>query len=145
MRMTRKVMICGAMLTIGSTAAWGQGASGSPGGSTGGSGGSSAGMGGSGGSSDGGAATAQPGAGSEGNVRTVTMTVKQVNPSAHRVTLDVQVKPETNITSSGQPIRIDQLKPGDQVRASFDVTSGEMVELQVTKKSPGSKGAPSSQ
>jgi hypothetical protein len=133
MRMTRKVMICGAMLTIGSSAAWGQGAS------SGSSGGS---MGGSGGASDG-TATAPPGGGSADNVRTVTMTVKQVNPSAHKVTLDVQVKPETNITSSGQPIRIDQLKPGDQVRASFDVTTGEMTELQVTKKSP--KGAPSSQ
>ena len=142
MRMTRKVMICGAMLTIGSSAAWGQGASS---GSSTGSGSSEGTTGGTAGGTTDGAATAQPGAATEGNVRTVTMTVKQVNPSAHRVTLDVQVKPETNITSSGQPIRIDQLKPGDQVRASFDVTSGEMVELQVTKKSPGSKGAPSSQ
>lgn len=75
----------------------------------------------------------------EKNLRTVTMTVRTVNSKAHRVTLDVQVSPEANITESGQPIKLDQLKPGDQVRASFDPKTGDVMKLQVTQKGTGIK------
>ncbi len=50
-------------------------------------------------------------------LRTVTLTVKQVDPKNHRVTFEATVKPEANVTSSGKPIKLDQLKEGDTVKA----------------------------
>ncbi len=75
----------------------------------------------------------------EENLRTVTMTVRKVEPSKHKVTLDVQVSPEANITESGRAIKLDQLKEGDEVRASFDPKTGDVVKLQVTAKGTKSK------
>ncbi len=66
-------------------------------------------------------------------LRVVKLTVKDVNPQNHKVTVDVQVSPEANFQSqTGTPIRIDQLKPGDTVSAAFDPKTGEMVSAKVT-------------
>jgi Cu/Ag efflux protein CusF len=66
------------------------------------------------------------------SLRTVTLTVKDVDPENHRVTFEATVKPEVK-NSSGQPIKLDQLKPGDTVRAAFDPKTGEVVRVDVTK------------
>jgi hypothetical protein len=66
-------------------------------------------------------------------LRVVKLTVKDVNPQNHKVTVDVQVSPEANFQSqTGTPIQIDQLKPGDTVSAAFDPKTGEMVSAKVT-------------
>ena len=69
-------------------------------------------------------------------LRTVTLTVKQVDPSNHRVTFEATVKPEANLTESGRPIKLDQLREGDTVKAAFDPKTGDVVRVDVT---PGSK------
>lgn len=74
------------------------------------------------------------------HLRTVTMTVRSVDPGTHTVMLEVHVSPEANITETGKPIRLDQLKPGDRVRASVDPRSGEVMKLSVTQKGTGSEG-----
>jgi Cu/Ag efflux protein CusF len=64
-------------------------------------------------------------------LRTVTVVVKEVDAKAHRVTFEATVKPEAT-TSSGQPIKLDQLKEGDTIRATFDPKTGEVVKMDVT-------------
>jgi Cu/Ag efflux protein CusF len=66
------------------------------------------------------------------DLRTVTLTVKQVDPQNHRVTFEATVKPEANVTSSGKPIKLDQLKEGDTVKAAFDPKTGDLVRVDVT-------------
>ncbi len=73
----------------------------------------------------------------EENLRTVTVTVESVDPKENKVTFQAMVQPEANITSDGQPIRLQQLQEGDQVRASFDPATGELVKAQVVKKESG--------
>jgi Cu/Ag efflux protein CusF len=68
----------------------------------------------------------------EGDLRTVTITVKEVDSKNHKVTFEATVKPEANVTSSGQPIKLDQLREGDTVRAAFDPKTGEVVRVDVT-------------
>lgn len=72
-------------------------------------------------------------------LRTVTLTVKQVDPENHRVTFEATVKPEANLTESGRPIKLDQLKEGDTVKASFDPKTGDVVRVDVAPAG----GAPS--
>jgi Cu/Ag efflux protein CusF len=67
----------------------------------------------------------------EKDLRTVTVIVKQVDPKNHRVTFEATVKPEAT-NSSGKPIKLDQLKEGDRVRAAFDPKTGEVVRVDVT-------------
>jgi hypothetical protein len=79
-------------------------------------------------------ATAQAGGVyNEADLRTVTLTVKKVDPSKHTVQFEATVKPEADIKQSGQPIRIDDLKPGDTVRASFDPKTGDVVRVDVRR------------
>jgi hypothetical protein len=66
------------------------------------------------------------------DLRTVTLTVKEVDAKKHRVIFEATVTPEANVTSSGQPIKLDQLKEGDTVRASFDPKTGDVVRVDVT-------------
>jgi hypothetical protein len=68
----------------------------------------------------------------EKNLRIVTLTVKEVDADKHRVTFEATVKPEANVTSSGRPIKLDQLREGDTVRAAFDPKTGEVVRVDVT-------------
>lgn len=74
---------------------------------------------------------------SEEDLRTVTVTVESVDPKQNKVTFEAAVQPEANITSDGQPIRLQQLQEGDQVRASFDPMTGELIKAQVIKKESG--------
>ncbi len=65
-------------------------------------------------------------------LRTVTLVVKQVDPEKHRVTFEATVKPEADVTSSGRPIKLDQLKEGDTVKAAFDPATGDVIRVEVT-------------
>jgi hypothetical protein len=67
----------------------------------------------------------------EKDLRTVTVTVKEVDPANHRVTFEATVRPEAT-TSSGEPIKLDQLKEGDTIRAAFDPKTGEVYRVDVT-------------
>ncbi len=67
------------------------------------------------------------------NLRIITLRVLGVNKDEHTVNFQAKVKPEANIQESGQPIALDQLKPGDEVRAAFDPSTGEVIKLEVTK------------
>lgn len=67
----------------------------------------------------------------EKDLRTVTVTVKKVDPQNHKVTFEATVKPEAT-NSSGRPIKLDQLKEGDRIRASFDPKTGDVVRVDVT-------------
>jgi Cu/Ag efflux protein CusF len=71
-----------------------------------------------------------------GDLRTVTLIVKQVDPKNHRVTFEATVTPEANVTASGKPIKLDQLKEGDTVKAAFDPKSGDVVRVDVTPAAP---------
>lgn len=65
-------------------------------------------------------------------LRTVTLTVKSVDTKNHKVVFEVKVDPEANLTESGRPIKLDQVKEGDMVRASFDPKTGDVVRVDVT-------------
>lgn len=76
--------------------------------------------------------TQKEGTYSEKQLRTVTLTVKQVDTKNHKVVFEAHVKPEANLTESGRPIKLDQLREGDTVRASFDPKTGDVVRVDVT-------------
>jgi hypothetical protein len=67
------------------------------------------------------------------HLRTFSLKVKDVDTANHVVDFQAKVKPEANIMENGQAIKLDQLKPGDEVRASFDPTTNEVVRLDVIK------------
>jgi hypothetical protein len=71
-------------------------------------------------------------------MRTLTIKVKDVDRAQHKVLFEAQVSPEATASKDGQTIRVDQLKPGDEVRASFDPSTGEVLKLEVTKIGSGS-------
>jgi acetamidase/formamidase len=71
--------------------------------------------------------------GSAANIRTLTLTVKDVDKDEHKVTFEAKVKPEANLMKNGQPIKLDQLEEGDVLRVSMDTSTGEVVKAQVTK------------
>jgi hypothetical protein len=60
-----------------------------------------------------------------------------VDKAKHKVTFEARVSPEASVSSNGEPIRIDNLKPGDQVKASFNPATGEVSQLDVTVKGGG--------
>jgi hypothetical protein len=70
----------------------------------------------------------------ESQLRKVTVRVRDVDPSKHTVILEAHVSPEATVTSNGQPITIDQLKPGDEIRASFDPKTGEVIKVETVKQ-----------
>jgi hypothetical protein len=70
---------------------------------------------------------------SSSDLRTLTLQVKSVDAEHHRVTFEATVKPEANVTESGQAIKLDQLKEGDVVRASFDPVTGDLIRVDVTR------------
>ena len=68
------------------------------------------------------------------NERLVTVTVKEVDPAMHMVTFQAKVRPEANIMRDGQPIAIDQLMPGDSVKMAIDMSTGEVMRVDVVKQ-----------
>ena len=68
-----------------------------------------------------------------GDVRQLSLKVKDIDKKNHKVTFEAQVTPEANIEENGQPIKLDQLEKGDEVRASFVPGTGEVTKLQVTR------------
>lgn len=72
----------------------------------------------------------------EGELRELTLTVVQTNPKEHSVVFKAQVKPEASIMKEGRSLQIDQLRPGDEVRASFDPLTGDIQKIEVTRAAP---------
>ena len=70
----------------------------------------------------------------QNSMRQATITVMKVDKASHTVTFKAHVQPEANVTKDGQPIKLDQLKEGDQVRASFDPSTGDVKSLEVSRK-----------
>lgn len=68
------------------------------------------------------------------NVRTVTITVKDVDRAANMVTFQAKVSPEANIKKDGMPIKINELQAGDSMQVSFDPRTGEVTRAEVIKK-----------
>ena len=69
--------------------------------------------------------------------RTLTLTVKNVDRANNRVEFEAQVDPEATVKRGSEELRINQLQPGDSVRASFDPTTGEVQSMEVIE--PGTK------
>jgi hypothetical protein len=70
----------------------------------------------------------------ESQLRKVTVRVRDVDTSKHTVVFEARVSPEASVMSDGQPISIDQLKPGDEIRASFDPKTGDVVKVETVKQ-----------
>jgi hypothetical protein len=68
------------------------------------------------------------------NLRTVTLTVKDVDRDEHKITFEAHVKPEANISSNGRPIALDQLQKGETLRVTMDPATGEVIKAEVTRK-----------
>jgi hypothetical protein len=75
----------------------------------------------------------------ESSLRKVTVRVQSVDPAKHTVILEAHVSPEAEVQSNGQPIKIDQLKAGDEIRASFDPQTGDVVKVEKIKVGSGAK------
>ena len=73
---------------------------------------------------------------SRADIRTVTVTVKDVDRADHKVTFEAKVAPEANLMRNGEPIRIDQLQKGDSLRMQLDTRTGEIIKAEVVKKAP---------
>ncbi len=69
-------------------------------------------------------------------------TIKSVNASKDTVTLEVPLAPGATILKNGQNVSLKQIKQGDEVRASFDPMTHEIMKLDVHSK--GMKGTKSS-
>lgn len=71
--------------------------------------------------------------------RTVTLTVTEVDRANNKVRFEAQVDPEAQLQDdAGQQLSINQLNPGDSVRASFDPATGEVQQMIVLEQ--GSSG-----
>ena len=77
--------------------------------------------------------------------RTLTLTVTEVDRLNNRVYFSAQVDPEAKVQSgTGEQLSINQLNPGDSVRASFDPATGEVQQLIVVNQgAPGEAQQPS--
>jgi Cu/Ag efflux protein CusF len=73
----------------------------------------------------------------------VSGVVKKVDRSNHSVQIsssgggeqELKLSPSATITRDGNQMSLDQLKEGDQVRASFDPSLNEALSIQVTPES----------
>lgn len=61
----------------------------------------------------------------------VTATVKEVDRTNNKVTLEANLDPSAQVEKNGSPSSLENIKPGDSVRASFDPTTGEITNLEV--------------
>jgi hypothetical protein len=69
-----------------------------------------------------------------GNMRTVTITVKDVDRAANMVTFQAKVSPEANIKKNGMPIKLNELEAGDSLKVAFDPRTGEVMRAEVIRK-----------
>lgn len=69
----------------------------------------------------------------DANLRDVTIKVKSVDRAHHMVTFTAQISPEAKFEKEGQPIKIDRLRAGDEVRAAFDPSSGEVMKIEIQR------------
>lgn len=77
-----------------------------------------------------------------GQQQTVTMTVQSVDRANNKVTFEAELDPQASVQENGNPVSIEQLSPGDSVRASFDPYTGEVVQLEVIPSSESQPSAP---
>lgn len=61
----------------------------------------------------------------------VTATVKEVDKTNNKVTLEANLDPSAQVEKNGSPTSLENIQPGDSVRASFDPTTGEITNLEV--------------
>ncbi|WP_373048342.1 hypothetical protein [Vulgatibacter sp.] len=73
--------------------------------------------------------------------RTLTLTVTNVDRANNRVQFEAQVDPEARVMSGSEELRINQLQPGDSVRASFDPVTGEVQQMIVVERAAPEPGA----
>jgi len=66
-------------------------------------------------------------------MRMAQIKVTHVDKKSHMVHFVAKVQPEANLTKDGQPIKLDQLRRGDEVRAAFDPQTGEVIKLEVIR------------
>jgi hypothetical protein len=69
-----------------------------------------------------------------GDIRTVTLTVKEVDHATNTITFQAKVSPEANLKKNGVPIKIDQLSAGDTLKIAFDPRTGEVARAEVVRK-----------
>lgn len=69
--------------------------------------------------------------GQMGQQQTVTATVKEVDRTNNKVTLEANLDPSAQVERNGNPSSLENIQPGDSVRASFDPTTGEITNLDV--------------
>ncbi len=79
------------------------------------------------------------------DLRVVQLTVRNVDPANNKVTFDAKVSPGASFQAGqGNPIAIDQLTPGEQVRAAFDPATGNVVAVEVITPQRSSNAGASS-
>jgi len=69
------------------------------------------------------------------HLRNIEVKVTGVDTASKTVTFQAQVATTAQIEQNGAAIKLDQLKAGDEVRASFDPKTGEVMKLQIEKSS----------
>jgi Cu/Ag efflux protein CusF len=57
--------------------------------------------------------------------------VKEVDKDKNMVTLQLPLAPNASVLKDGQRASIDDLKEGDDVRASFDPSSNKIIRLDI--------------
>ncbi len=64
-------------------------------------------------------------------VTSYTGVVKEVDKDKNMVTLQLPLAPNASVLKDGQRASIDDLKEGDDVRASFDPQSNKIIRLDI--------------
>ncbi len=63
--------------------------------------------------------------------------VKEVDKDKNMVTLQLPLAPNASVLKDGQRASIDDLKEGDDVRASFDPSSNKIIRLDIQSSKKG--------
>jgi len=78
--------------------------------------------------------SAQPGVGGSGSQSAVLGQVKDVNENQRTLNMQLRLSPDAQILRDGKTASLDQLKEGDQIRASFDSTCQQINTLTATSE-----------
>jgi hypothetical protein len=60
--------------------------------------------------------------------------VTNIDKKKNMMTLEVPISPTASVTKDGKPVGLDQVKKGDDVRASFDPSTNAITQIQVSPK-----------
>jgi hypothetical protein len=72
--------------------------------------------------------------------REVVLRVEDIDREENEITFESHLRPGAQVYRDGQPIPMDQLQEGDQVRAAFDPQTGDVVRLELVQ--PASPARP---